>query len=722
MRTWLAAATLLLLVLSAAAFVDPLTQGLTATYFSDTNWSSTPIKSMVDPIPSTDALSDAWSGSPPEVFSTTWAGSLTVLRAGAYTLATTSDDGSWLYVDGRLVVDNGGHHAPHTAFGVIRLDRGVHEIFIRYFQDGGDAAFELQWGEAGGQLGPVPAWTLWARHAPLARVLVSILLRRSVAVALWAWLALLLVSASLFAAPAIERAVVRVWSDPILRTLAVVVAGSTALNVIGISWGLPSAWIGDELTPKAVLIALSQHFSSGWFDRYPPLHFYVLTAVYSPLLALDRLHYVHLSDDARVTLLSILGRLTSIAAACGTMIAVYVAGARAFGRRAGLFAAAALGLVPIFVFYAKAANPELPFVFWFAVALVFYLRALDTLALRDIVALFVAAALSVCTKDQAYALFLTLPFVLMTRLRSFTDRRIWIGGAVAALVFVAVQNIPLNAHGFVAHVRDITGPGRNYRMFDATLAGQAALLRLTLALDVRTWGWPLFAASAAGLVVAVRRADTRASAIRLTLIVLSYYLGFVAVILYDYDRYLLPVCVVQALFAGVALDALVGAAYWRRLATVAILAYSLLYAAMVDVLMTRDSRYDAERWLSAHVRREQLVGTAFPRVVEPRLARFDSVDLSTVDDLRRWRPDFFVLNADYAGMLAPHRPEVRLVGGLRDGTLGYSRVYRYRTPPPWPWLPAAHPDLAGARAGPVVSFLWDINPAIEIFRRDAAAR
>ena len=34
----------------------------------------------------------------------------------------------------------------------------------------------------------------------------------------------------------------------------------------------------------------------------------------------------------------------------------------------------------------------------------------------------------------------------------------------------------------------------------------------------------------------------------------SYYIGFIDVILYNYDRYLLPICIVQALFGGVALD------------------------------------------------------------------------------------------------------------------------------------------------------------------------
>src|SRR5581483_140208 len=278
--------------------------------------------------------------------------------------------------------------------------------------------------------------------------------------------------------PPLRRAAAHVWSDPIRRALAAVVAGSLLLDALGIWWGLPSAWAGDELTPKAVLIALSHHFSSGWFDRYPPLPFYVLTIAYSPWLLVDALGWVQLTDAQQVTLLSLLARLVSVAAGAGTIVAVYVSGAHAFGRRAGLWAAAAMALVPMFVFYAKTANPEVPYVFWFAVALACYLRALETGAARDMILFGACAAMSICTKDQAYALFLSMPIVLMFRWRAVVDRRLVLGGAAAAAVFILVQNIPLNAHGFVGHVRDITGPGSNYRMFAPGLAGQAGLLAM----------------------------------------------------------------------------------------------------------------------------------------------------------------------------------------------------------------------------------------------------
>jgi hypothetical protein len=79
------------------------------------------------------------------------------------------------------------------------------------------------------------------------------------------------------------------------------------------------------------------------------------------------------------------------------------------------------------------------------------------------------------------------------------------------------------------------------------------------------------------------------------------------------------------------------------------------------------------------------------------------------------------LNADYARAVAPDTDAARLVNGLRDRTLGFRLVFRYRAPAPWPWLPFAHPDLVGPRRETrVMSFLRNINPAIEIYERGLA--
>jgi fibro-slime domain-containing protein len=735
-------ATALLAILSIAQRLDTLPEGLHATYFSDVNWSSDPVRSVIEPRPSTDSLIDAWRAHAPETFSTTWSGSFVVLRAGMYTFATRSDDGSWVYVDGQLVVDNGGSHAAQVASGRVDLKRGVHAIFIKYFQSGGDFHFELLWASDAAPLEPMPTWALSSHQAKFSRFIVSVLLRRAWQAALWLWLLTVLAVGSAALRPFLKRWFGRLRTEPLYVVLILLVAGSCALNLAGVWWGLPSYWAGDEITPKAVLVGLAERFTGGWFDRYPPLHFYVLSAVFHPWFLLKSLGWIHVSDRAEDAALLLLSRLVSIAAGVGTLIAVFVCGAEAFNRRAGVFAAAAFALLTPFVYYAKTANPEVPYIFWFAVSLVFYVRIVHALALKDVALFSAAATLAICTKDQAYALYLAAPFVIVFRvwqsnrerhcshplLRAVVDVRLGLAAITVAAVLAACYKIPFNLDGFISHVRDITGPGSQpYRMAPPTLGGRLKLLELSARLDQMSWGWPLWVAGLFGIAVAVKQTGTRRAAVCLLLVAAGYYAGFIDVVLYVFDRYLLPICVVQALFAGVALDKFLRwparlRQPWRIAFIGGVLGYTFLYAAAVDVLMIRDSRYTVEQWLHQHVGPDRLVGTMFPAYVLPRLGDFQWMDIGTIDELRLDAPAEYILNADYARAVPADTPLGHLIAGLQHETLGYRLVFRYRAPAPWSWLPAAHADLVGPRLETqVYSVLRDINPTIEIYRPGSAS-
>jgi cytochrome c551/c552 len=84
-------------------------------------------------------------------------GFLEIERAGEYLFSTTSDDGSMLYVDGDLVVDNRGQHAPSRAEGRVRLEPGAHALEVTYFEHMGGDELEVRWqgpGFAERSLGP----------------------------------------------------------------------------------------------------------------------------------------------------------------------------------------------------------------------------------------------------------------------------------------------------------------------------------------------------------------------------------------------------------------------------------------------------------------------------------------------------------------------------------------------------------------------------------------
>lgn len=69
-----------------------------------------------------------------EWFAIDYAGRFWITNPGMYTFALLSDDGSKLYIDDQVVVDNDGVHAPLEKNGSVELAGGLHRIRVSYFQ------------------------------------------------------------------------------------------------------------------------------------------------------------------------------------------------------------------------------------------------------------------------------------------------------------------------------------------------------------------------------------------------------------------------------------------------------------------------------------------------------------------------------------------------------------------------------------------------------------
>ncbi len=87
-------------------------------------------------------------------------GALEVPAAGDYTFFTSSDDGSRLFVDGALVVDNDGLHGIVEASGAVTLSAGSHAIRVTFFEKGGGQHLEVSWQGPGIAKGPIPGSAL----------------------------------------------------------------------------------------------------------------------------------------------------------------------------------------------------------------------------------------------------------------------------------------------------------------------------------------------------------------------------------------------------------------------------------------------------------------------------------------------------------------------------------------------------------------------------------
>jgi hypothetical protein len=69
-----------------------------------------------------------------EWFAIDYSGRFWIETAGLYRFELTSDDGSRLYIDDELVVDNDGVHPPQTRTKALMLAGGIHRIRVSYFQ------------------------------------------------------------------------------------------------------------------------------------------------------------------------------------------------------------------------------------------------------------------------------------------------------------------------------------------------------------------------------------------------------------------------------------------------------------------------------------------------------------------------------------------------------------------------------------------------------------
>lgn len=118
---------------------------LAVTFYGDPEF-RTQLLTRRDPNIAFDWGSEPPAGSVPgDHFSARWEGRLGVESPGKYTFYLTSDDGSRLFLDNALVVDNWGGHAAVTKVGTVELGKGAHPLRVEYFDEIGTALVRLEW-------------------------------------------------------------------------------------------------------------------------------------------------------------------------------------------------------------------------------------------------------------------------------------------------------------------------------------------------------------------------------------------------------------------------------------------------------------------------------------------------------------------------------------------------------------------------------------------------
>jgi hypothetical protein len=123
---------------SSLAFIDPDRNGLGYQYYEG-KWERIPDFTSLESVregiiyePGLDLIPFK-----ADRFGLVLQGMIEIPAAALYTFYLSSNDGSKLYIDGELIIDNDGLHGALEKQGQVKLSRGKHALLITYFQAGG---------------------------------------------------------------------------------------------------------------------------------------------------------------------------------------------------------------------------------------------------------------------------------------------------------------------------------------------------------------------------------------------------------------------------------------------------------------------------------------------------------------------------------------------------------------------------------------------------------
>jgi 4-amino-4-deoxy-L-arabinose transferase-like glycosyltransferase len=340
-------------------------------------------------------------------------------------------------------------------------------------------------------------------------------------------------------------------------------------------------------------------------------------------------------------------------------------------RFAAATAALALLLNYHFLAFSKTGNVDIPMIMWLLATLYCWLRALEQAKMKWYVWTAIFSALALATKDVAVAVVVPMALLLgvvhfmrgwrsNTRISRIIFHRslVW-AGIIGFVVYGFSSLFFFYPHQLFYRLALFSGSGWGVAGYDQ--GNWLVVLGRTLWMTGTTMSWPLFALGVLGLVWAV--ASRRWLHASLTVPLVGYYIINIGRIGFVFDRHVLPIAMILAISAGLAVAYL---SSMKRIRTVTLVAalLILLYAALVSTTaitqMSHDSRYALEDFVKTL----------------PSSATIETFDVST------WQPRYGLLgrsvtvtndvNVSRAGLLA-RAPDYVIVN---ENTLKSRFAYR----------------------------------------------
>lgn len=123
--------------LKPALAIKPTKKGLKFNYYTGTLFQQVQDLELIKPINSGifegTISSEKWKAKTERYIGLKFDGYIYIHETANYTISTLSDDGSKLFIDNELVVNNDGIHWLNEAYGAVKLGKGFHKLNISYF-------------------------------------------------------------------------------------------------------------------------------------------------------------------------------------------------------------------------------------------------------------------------------------------------------------------------------------------------------------------------------------------------------------------------------------------------------------------------------------------------------------------------------------------------------------------------------------------------------------
>ena len=347
-----------------------------------------------------------------------------------------------------------------------------------------------------------------------------------------------------------------------------------ALYAVGWYWGLPSEFDADAdaPVPYSPLAFVSDYFNPQIAEKYPATHQILLLPFYGIYLVLMKLKgdvqsispiwpHGFRNPSEVFSALIVISRVISTFMAVSIIFCLRKFHWKEFDRSSQYVAMVLMAGNGVFTYYARAGNFDVPYLFWWALSLVYLSIYIfeSSSGIKPLIISAIFSALSIGTKDQAAGLVLGSGLIILlvhsetTRTLVVRFRHALAFTTVTLFVYIIVAVLPqpvrwMNHVGFWGGF--VASGVTDYIQYESSWRGHLGLLRESayrLSHIISPVGI-LF--SVIGMIILIKSGRYRIVAF-LSIPIISYYALIIFNIRFVLERYLLPIAFLLVISAGI---------------------------------------------------------------------------------------------------------------------------------------------------------------------------